>query len=327
MRIKQRQRFSETHRLMATILCSMLGVTAVCVPVRVPGDDAIADDYLAPDSIHDLWPSPEIAPRGPFDFDFVTAEQSGERRLPNSSFWGEPTQNHSRVEVPEPLLFDLVRPLGARKGELEVNTLAIFPWNASNTNPEDDPFGSGSTTFDKGGIEWAPEIEFAIADNFAIEFELPFESSTLEEYKLGLQWTIGTALDNRYIHGFQMLIQPTSAWENWNSTLLYLAGMRFDETWSALLMVGGRMDFEGPDNSETFERLLNASIFADLSDPARVGLETIYAAKLDGTAEFILVPQGHYQFAENFQVQSGFGLGVFSEGSEQSFILRVIYSN
>jgi hypothetical protein len=321
MRFRRQGRLSETNQPMLSILCSMLAVASACLSGGGPGDDAFAGDHLG------SWAAFRIDPVQAFDSDFTTAEQTGERSLPSSIFRGETIHNHPHVDVPEPLLFDLVRPLGARKGEVEFNTLAIFPWNASNTNPDDDPFGSGSTTFDKGGIEWAPEVEFAIADNFAIEFELPFESSTLEEYKLGLQWTIGTAFDNHYIHGFQMLIQPNSDWQNWNSTLLYLAGIRFDETWSALLMVGGRMDLEGPNNSETFERLINASIFADLSDAARVGLETNYASKLDETAEFILVPQAHYQFTNHFQVQSGLGLGVFTEGHEQSFILRVIYSN
>lgn len=235
-------------------------------------------------------------------------------------------KSHSHIEVPEPLLFDLVRPLGARKGELEFNVLAAFPWQSSNTNINDDPFGPGPTTIDRRGIEWAPELEYAIADNFAIEFEFPFEGSVLEEYKLGLQWTIGTAFENHYIHGFQMLMEPTVDWENWNTTLLYIGGIRFDETWSGLFMLGGRIDLEGPNNFESLEQLINGSIFADLNEKTTFGLETNYASKLDGTAEFILVPQFHYELNRRFQVQSGLGLGAFSEGSEQSFILRVIGS-
>jgi len=230
------------------------------------------------------------------------------------------------VRVPEPLLFDLVRPLGAKRGELEFNTLALFPWSATNTKKDEDQFGSGPTTRDRGGIEWAPEVEYAVADNFAIEFEFPFEDNVLEEYKLGLQWTLGTAFDNHYIHGFQMLIEPTYSWEEWSTTLLYLGGIRFDDTWSALFMFGGRMNLEGPNNSESFERLFNASLFADLNYFTSVGLETNHAAKSDGTSEFILVPQIHLELAKHWQIQTGLGFGVASEGSEQSAILRVIYS-
>jgi hypothetical protein len=238
----------------------------------------------------------------------------------------QPFDSHyETVDVPEPLLFDLVRPLGARKGELEFNTLAVFPWSHTNRDPEDDPFGSGPTTFDRGGIEWAPEVEYAPIDNFAIEFEFPFEGAKLEEYKLGLQWTIGTAFDNHYIHGFQVLVEPNTEWKRWNSTLLYLGGIRFDDTWSSLIMLGGRMDLSGPDNAATFERLVNASLFADLTDTAKVGLEANFAGGVDGTMEFILVPQIHYDFTRQLQVQAGLGFGAFSEGSEQSFIVRGIY--
>ena len=253
---------------------------------------------------------------------FSESTTARRRRVVPIQLLSAPATPH--VDVPEPMLFDLVRPLGARQGELEINLLSVFPWSHSTTDRSQDPFGSAPTTPDRGGIEWAPEIEYAIFDGFAIEFELPFENSHLEEYKLGLQWTIGTALDDRYIHGFQVLVQPTYRWDEWNSSLLYLAGMRFDDTWSALVMVGARMNLEGSGNAQTFERIVNASIFADVAASLRVGLESNYASKLDGTAEFILVPQVHWEITEQFEIQSGLGFGTFSEGSEQSFILRAI---
>jgi len=272
-----------------------------------------ADYYFTPDP-HHLEP------------DWRSGVLTDDDWSPHGIIFRDSESEGPAVEVPEPLLFDLVRPLGPRRGEIEFNTLAIFPWRAVNRDLQTDPVGPGPGTVDRQGIEWAPEVEIAIADNFAIEFEFPFEGSVLELYKLGLQWTIGTAFDNRYIHGFQVLIEPTVQWERWNSTLLYLGGIRFDETWSALLMVGGRMDMEGPNNSDTFEALFNASLFADISESAKVGLESNYASKVDGSSQFVLVPQFHYEFAQNFEVQSGVGLGVFSEGYEQSFVLRVIYS-
>ena len=182
------------------------------------------------------------------------------------------------VHVPEPMLFDLVRPLGAVQGELEVNTLASFPMRrknrVKNVSRETDPFGTAPSSKDRKGIEWAPEIEYAIIDDFAIEFEFPFENSTLEVYKLGLQWTIGDAFDSRYIHGVQMLVEPNTDWDIWNSTLLYIGGTRWADTWSALFMIGGRMNLEGQERSESFERLLNISIFNDVLEGVSIGLET-----------------------------------------------------
>jgi hypothetical protein len=296
-------------RLMLALLCAASAVTLV----ELTSSHAAAQEGAAPSGISS-------------GFSFRAGGEPQHNWLGDLVVLRGASDDHQHVEVPEPLLFDLVRPLGARQGELEFNTLAVFPWAASNRNLDDDPFGSGPTSPDRGGIEWAPEVEYAIVDNLAIEFEFPFESSTLEEYKLGLQWTIGTAFENHYIHGFQMLVEPTTAWTNWNTTLLYLAGIRFDETWSALLMFGGRMDLEGPGNSQTFERLINASLFADVCESAKMGIETNYASSLDGSSQFIVVPQVHYGVTDHVEVQSGLGLGVFTEGFEQSFILRLIYS-
>lgn len=42
---------------------------------------------------------------------------------------GQDTSIQEIVSVPEPLMFDLVRDLGARQGELEINALAEIPLN------------------------------------------------------------------------------------------------------------------------------------------------------------------------------------------------------
>ena len=76
------------------------------------------------------------------------------------------------VSIPEPLMFDLVRGLGAKQGELEINSLADFPLN------------NGSNR----GVEWAPEIEYALFDNFAIELEFPLNNFELEALKMAIQF-------------------------------------------------------------------------------------------------------------------------------------------
>jgi len=238
---------------------------------------------------------------------------------------GRETSAVQPVQIPEPMLFDMVRPLGPNRGDLEFNTLAIFPWRARTGRAGDDPFGPGPTTKDRGQIEWAPEVEIALSDRFAIEFELPFEGSVLEELKVGLQWTFGTAFNNRYIHGVQVLIEPTPQFDTWNSTLVYIGGIRFDETWSTLMMFGGRMDLEGPNNVDTFERLFNASLFADINEWLTLGVETNTAIRLDGTSNFILVPQTHIELTHCMELQSGVGLGAASDGYELSGIIRLIY--
>ncbi len=244
---------------------------------------------------------------------------------PNSVFFQQEA-GEADPSIPEPMVFDLVRPLGAKKGELEINSLAIFPWRSVNRDPSRDPFGSGQTTPDRGLIEWAPEVEYAFADGWAIEFELPFEGSQLEAYKVALQGTFGSAFDGHYIHGFQWIVEPNTDWQRWNSTLLYLAGIRFDEKWSALMMLGGRMDLAGRNNAQTFERLFNATLFHEVNDGLTLGTELNHAVGNRGRTQTLIVPQFHYDISRTFQLQSGIGVGLFDQGSEQSVILRVIWS-
>ena len=232
-RIRQSACSPETNQSESTLVCSLLALVALTVFGSLSEQHAAADDCFSSNPTLRVDALPGMVTRDPWLYDFLSDERTGASCLTQATLEYTSIHDGPPVEVPEPLLFDLVHPLGVRKNSVEFNTLAIMPWSASNATPDDDPFGSGTSTFDKGGIEWAPEVEYAIADNLAVEFEFPFESSTLEEYKLGLQWTIGTAFDDRYIHGFQTLFQPTTEWREWNSTLLYLGGIEIDDTWSA----------------------------------------------------------------------------------------------
>src|SRR5688572_24541264 len=67
--------------------------------------------------------------------------------------------------IPEPLAFDLVRGLGAARGELEVNTLGVV-------------------SLRRPGIHWAPEVEYAFLDGHAFELELPFANQRFGGVKL-----------------------------------------------------------------------------------------------------------------------------------------------
>lgn len=142
--------------------------------------------------------------------------------------------------VPEPMVFDLVRPLGARKGELEINVLGIAPLTRSRSGSSraGDELGLVPLSEDRSKLEWAPEIEFALWDGFAVEFEFPFEGSKLEELKMGVQWTAGTAFDGHFIHGFQGLVERAIQSTTTSWTGLYLAAMRLSSRWSALGMWG-----------------------------------------------------------------------------------------
>ncbi|MDV3458293.1 hypothetical protein RZN05_14950 [Sphingomonas sp. HF-S4] len=188
--------------------------------------------------------------------------------------------------IPEPMVFDMVRPLGARQGELEVNALA----EQSLSGPHRK-------------VEWAPEIEYAVADGFAVELELPFEGARVTDYKLGLQGTFGTFDRGRAVHGVQYLGLYNRASARWENTLVYLLGYRFDARWSMIAMAGiGDVTFGGTGRSKL---ILNQSSFYDLSHSTTLGLEVNHSR--GGEDRTLLMPQVHQALKEGLNIQVGIG--------------------
>jgi hypothetical protein len=217
--------------------------------------------------------------------------------------------------IPEPMVFDLVRPLGARKGEWEVNVLALIPLRrkTGTINEVTDPSGLVRRSPDKQGVEWAPEIELVLADGIAIEFELPMEDSTLEAYKAAGQLTFGTAFNNRFIHGAQTIVQYNIDSKLWETSLLYLAGFRFDTTWSILGMFGSRGFTNGAPGGSDVELLSNVTLFADLTERLVAGIETNLNQVIGGDTAFLLMPQLHYEVSQHWMIQAGGGAQFTSE--------------
>ena len=213
------------------------------------------------------------------------------------------------VLIPEPMVFDLVRPLGAVKGELEGNVLVEIPLERADGS---DP-----------SVIWAPEIEYALLDGLALEFELPFEDGTLEAYKFAAQYTFGTSARNRLIHGAQGIAEKLRSSGSWELSLLYLAGYRFGRTWSVLGMIGGRT-IRGGNLPGDEEALLNVSVFADVAPAASIGLETNLAADFDGHTSALLIPQLHYEVTRNFMIQAGAGMAVEDGEATPAVAFRLI---
>jgi hypothetical protein len=189
-------------------------------------------------------------------------------------------------EIPEPMVFDMVRSLGAKAGEFEINTLARV--NLSGPHQS---------------LEWAPEIEATVADGLALEFELPMQGGKVMEYKLGVQGTIGTFADGKGAHGVQYLgiyDRETGRWEN---ALLYINGYRFSEKLSAVGMVGvGGIGFNRTDEAKL---LLNQAVFYETSERGRIGLEVNYKSGHDG--DVLIMPQLHQAIGKKLSVQAGLG--------------------
>jgi len=253
-------------------------------------------DLFAPD---DARPSP-----------FEREVEAYVRRNPPEPFGAEELRAHDDVpRIPEPMVFDLVRPLGAHRGEFEVNALLLAPLNRriGLANEISDSIGLTQQRGVRHHAEWAPEIEYAVRDGLAIEFELPFEETRLAAYKAAVQWTIGTAFNDKMIHGVQAIALYDTHSKHWSPTVSYVVGLRFDEVWSTLVMVGLRSEINGDDIAERTERLLNWSLFADVGSHSTVGLETNFAETLRGPSAWLIMPQWHWEIRDHWMLQTGVG--------------------
>lgn len=191
--------------------------------------------------------------------------------------------------IPEPMVFDMVRSLGARQGELESNVLATTPLSGP----------------DKKTVDWAPEMEYAFADGWAIEFEFPFEDKRLTEFKLGLQATFGTFNHGRSVHGVQYLGIYDRDRHTYLSSMVYMLGNRFSNRWSTMSMIGVA-DISASRSSRRNDLIFNHSTFFNATDNTVLGLEFNYLSGSDG--HVLLMPQIHHRLARTVNVQFGFGL-------------------
>ena len=211
--------------------------------------------------------------------------------------------------IPDPMVFDLIRPLGAKRGEAEVNILGLVPLRhqSRGANEVTDPLGLVRRSPDREHVEWAPEIEYAVCDGVALEFEVPMENSHVEAYKAAGQITFGTGLNHRFIHGAQTIVQYGRSSSLWTTTLLYLAGFRFDETWSVFSMIGGRAEVLGPPANKFVELLSNVTLFADVTDRLVAGIEANLNQVFKGNTEVLFMPQLHYEVDRHWMIQAGVG--------------------
>lgn len=197
----------------------------------------------------------------------------------------DPTPTSPVPRIPEPLVFDLMRPLHAKAGELEINVLGLFQR--------------------RGPALWAPELEYAVADGVAIEFEFPFERSDWEASKFGAQFRLGH--NEKSVHGIQLLAEKALHQRDTQLNALYLFGHRFDEKWSVMSMSGARYSFPRAQGGG-WEGLQNVSLFHNTTDHLVTGLEVDWVFNSKNLLRDILImPQAHLELGEHCSVQLGVG--------------------
>lgn len=297
----------------AAMICT-IAITADPVEAEIHGPEASRMErdppipFLSADGRWLIRFSPEpTMPRQEFD-------------RPDFRLWSHPAGEAETIErvsgeekgprIPEPMVFDLVRPLGVKRGEGEVNVLGLVPLKRKSRTVDQslDPLGLVRRSADTQGLEWAPEIEYAVRDGLAFEFELPIENATVEAYKAAGQLTFGTGFEHRFIHGAQTIVQYDRHPKVWTATFLYLAGFRLNETWSLFGMFGPRAELGGSVADRRTELLGNVTLFADVTERLVAGVEMNINQVTDGNSSVLIMPQLHVEVSKHWMLQAGAGV-------------------
>lgn len=198
---------------------------------------------------------------------------------------GAPT---SEAEIPEPLVFDMVRRLNSHQGEFEFNTLFRY-----------------EGTEKASGILYAPEFEYAFADGFAGELELPIEEGQLSSVKVALQSAIGTIERGKIENGVQAIYEQELKTAHKEVSILAINGFEFENRISVLSLIGPVVKSE--DSRSKWGILANGSIFYDTSREIDVALEINYRKVADELSDLKIIPQFHLLAARDVKFQFGFG--------------------
>lgn len=206
------------------------------------------------------------------------------------------------LRIPEPMVYDLVRPLGVRKGELEVNALMDIDRHHRD-------------------MAWAPELEYGFADGYALEIELPFENLQQEKYKFALQKTLGTHHQQGWMNGIQAFVSLDRRSRTLSGDLTYIHAQKWSTQWSSLSMVGIRgNDLNGKVAVET---LLNNTVFYDVSQRVTLGLELNHEVNASGRWRYRVTPQLHVDINQHYTVQVGIGFSNLDGGKKEEDLLSM----
>ena len=230
----------------------------------------------------------------------------------------------------EPLFIDLIRDLGARKGEKE--------WNVG--------FGlTDNTTYDK--YTALVEYEWAPVDRLGLEVELPFSfyypvnghreapGSKLNSLKLAAQYTFlvsarhNTSLAMGYIQEFDL-----SAFSDYMSGRLlkgniynpfFVAAKRWTNQWHSLLYTGPYIMHHFSDSSLVTSWQANSNVHFMISGTRNfIGIE-FNKQLTEGDFDMTIRPQMRLGIKDNLLVGIVAGIPVNRENERFSTFMRLIY--
>lgn len=238
-------------------------------------------------------------------------------------------QGRPKVLHAEPLYIDLIRDLGARKGEKE--------WNV------------GMGMVDNLGydeIEMLIEYEFAPADRLGLEIELPFTfyspqkgnsqsslpSDALNSLKLAGQWTFlvsgkaNTSMALGYIHEFTMGPFRSFGKPLFNGNVFnpfFIAAKRWGQHFHTLVYAGPRVERTNQHHETSFD--INSNIHYMIPGTRNfIGIE-LNKNILPHDFDMVVRPQMRVAIAGNLLVGIVGGIPVKRENQRFSMFTRLIW--
>lgn len=240
----------------------------------------------------------------------------------------EDNREPDKVLHAEPLYIDLIRDLGARKGERE--------WNAGLGLTDRNQFDEYLALVE---YEWAP------IDRLGLEVELPFTlyyptvsnesapSNRLNSLKLAGQYSFyvselkSISLALGYIHEFELMEFDRWSEGEWYKGMVYnpflVAGKRFGSQWHSLIYTGPVFHGENGQLKTAFDVNLSAHYMVS-------GTRNFIGVELNQTTEgsdydLTIRPQMRLSINEHLMVGIVVGIPVNRESERMSSFLRLIY--
>lgn len=249
-----------------------------------------AVDALSREDVEDLivLPSKER-------FHFIPFEQG---------YWRE-------IDIPEPMIFDLVRPLDSDKGDYEFNTLFV---------------NSDYPRVDNWDI--SPEFEWVMFDGFGLELELPSTTSGIHAYKGAFQYFFGEDQFSLQ-HGIQFIAEHVREDGFTELSPLYIQALRIDARSSYLIMIGNRFH-AGHDPAATYSReqfhpLINVNYFYNITAGSVAALEVNLNGADNSFRDVLLMPQYHISLADSIKIQMGAGVRHDGYNWDPTVAFRLVY--
>ena len=145
----------------------------------------------------------------------------------------------------------------------------------------------------------------AFAKGHAIEFELPLENTTVNQYKVTLQGYFGELMNGRMLHGWQAGGRRKNEEKAYGAEVLYLNDYKFSDKWSMMNMLGVRHTAIGKSSGE-FVGLLNNSVFYSFTSHFSFGVE-LNSEIGARDYRYRLTPQIQYSHGKDVIIQLGGG--------------------